>query len=148
MKITQNQIIPGLEDEMRRRFSNYKKMHPVAKSRRFAPDLIELVRRAATQGMKKGVLCQITGVSSSTMHRWLNGRKLENIQPRRLEVVRDEEVVVQPNSPVLKAKICPSIAAIVRLPSGITVELADSRALVGDLLFALSTMEVRHASSS
>jgi hypothetical protein len=36
---------------------------------------------------------------------------------------------------------------LVSLPSGVTIELSDSRALEGSLLMALGALEVRHAAS-
>ena len=134
MRISQNKIILDLEDEIQRRFDSYNKLNPPKNTRRLPSDLIELLLYAAAEGVKKQTLSQISGVASSTINRWQKCKKTKKIPPRRLEIVREEDVEFE-NRPNLTLA-----EAIVRLPSGIAIELMNSRSLTRDFLITLSEL--------
>ena len=135
-----------LEREIKKRFADFGRINPPSKTRRFPSDLVEIVCRATIQGIDTPTLCQWTGASAATINRWLKKTEAKVKQPRRLEVIHDRPAELQLAPPGPSAS-CLHSAVIVRLPSGVTIELRDSRALHGDFLKALSTLEVNHATS-
>lgn len=138
MKLVRVPQADGLQAEVKKRFSDFNRQRPPSKGRRYPVELRQLVTQAAAQGVKISELSRLTGLSSSGVRRWVpTASAAKSAAPRRLEVV----AAAEPVPPV------PAVAVVVRLPSGVTIELADGRALTGCLLAALGAPEVRHAAS-
>lgn len=138
MKLVRVSQVDGLQTEIRKRFADFNRSKPPSKGRRYPDELRQLVAQAAAQGIKLSELSRLTGLSSSGVRRWVPKASLAlPAAPRRLEVVGADEPL-----PLVR-----TAAVVVRLLSGVTIELADGRALTGDLLAALSAPEVQHAAS-
>ena len=135
--------VPQAEDlvsEVRRRFADFNRSRPPTKGRRYPGELRQLVCQAAAQGCKVAELGRLTGLSPSGLRRWLpKAERLRPESPRRLEVVAADTLPTPTKAP--------AIAVVVRLPSGVTFEFADGRALTGDLVSTLIATEVRHAAA-
>ena len=123
----------SLDPDIARRFADFNNTNSTPKGRRYPEDLRKLVCQAINGGTKAAEIVRATGLSATALKRWLSDYRTR--LPRRIEVVADPAVVP------------PTIAALVRLPSGVTIELADSRALEPELLASLSTVGVRHAAT-
>jgi len=123
--------------EIKRRFAEFNKSSSPSKGRRYPPELKELVQSAGAQGHESATLCRLTGLSSSAANRWLAAAAPRPVAARRLAVVD-----ASANSPH-----APPAPVVVRLPSGVTIELSDSRSLSGAMLAALGLLEVRDAAS-
>lgn len=138
MKLVHAPNSDQLQNEIRKRYAEFNCSRPPSKGRRYPRELKELVRHGCSQGLKVATLRRLTGLSSSAIKRWHK----EGIgasappAPRRLAVT---------DSSPLPSLVC---AVVVRLPSGVTIELSDSCALNRDLLAGLAALEVRHATSS
>ena len=127
-----------LQSEIKKRFADFNKGSSPSKGRRYPRELKELVCTAGAQGLEPVTICRLTGLSSSAAKRWLAGGGPASFVPRRLAVV---------DTRAGSRRLSSAAVVVVRLPSGITIEMSDSRALSADLLAALSSLEVRHAAS-
>ena len=136
MKLVRTPTADDLQDEIKKRFAKYNGTRPPSRGRRYPSELKELVCHGGSQGLKVATLCRLTGLSSTAVHRWIKAVPAPPTTARRL-------AVTHANPPAAVAS-----PVVVRLPSGVTIELGDSRVLNGDLLATLSTLEVRHAASS
>lgn len=98
--------------------------------------LVGMVRQALADGAEPSTLCRLTGASSSAMNRWAESAKASPpsqaadpvAAPRRLEVVGAD--VGRNDRPV-----------VVRLPSGVSIELSSPAALDRGLLTTLASLE-------
>lgn len=130
MKLVRAPQAFGLQDKIKSRFSEFNRLSPVSKGRRYPEELIALLVEGNQAGIKPALLRRLSGVSGSALHSWLKaGHK---VAPRRLEVVR----------PTKTQKVA---GITILLASGVAIELSDSGALTNELLSALNTLEVRHA---
>ena len=125
----------GLQAELKRRFADFNRL--AGKTRRYPKELKDLVRQAAIEGCKVPELSRLTGLSGSGVRSWLpRAGSPRPAEARRLEVTR-----AGAEASTLAAVV------VVRLPSGVTIELADGRLLTGDLLSMLGAAEGRHAAT-
>lgn len=141
MKLVSAQRADDLLPRIKARFAEFNKTSSPSKGRKYPEELMALVRQALLDGSEPSTLCQLTGVSSTAMSRWAEAatsaqgrRQAPKAKPRRLDVVNDGP------------SMCAG-PALVRLPSGVTIELADGGALTGELLAALAALGVSHAAS-
>lgn len=138
MKLVRVPQADGLQAEVKKRFADFNRSRPPSKGRRYPDDLRQLVCQAAALGIKVSELSRLTGLSVTGIRRWVpKASTTLAAAPRRLEVVAADETL----SPVR------ALAVVVRLPSGVIIELSDGRALTSGLLAALNALEVRHAAS-
>lgn len=138
MKLVRVPETDSLLAEVKKRFADFHRSRPPAKGRRYPVDLRHLVCNAAAVGIKLSELSRLTGLSVTGLSRWVpKASTAPAAAPRRLEVVAADEAVSS----------IPALPIVVRLPSGIIIELADGRALTTGLLAALSAPEVRHAAA-
>ncbi len=135
MKLVHAQQADDLQCEIKRRFTEFNRSGPPSQGRRYPRELKELICQAGVQGVKPAILVRLTGLSTSAVTRWLATAAPAPVAARRLAVV-DTSPPREVIAPI-----------IVRLPSGVTLELSDGRSLNSELLAALNTLEVRHAAS-
>ena len=112
MKPIRNQATDDLQNEIKKRFTEFNKSSSPSKGRKYPKPLKDLVSRAAAQGIGQQTLRRLTSMSGSTVSCCC--KKLPAKLPRRLEIIETETItpqVVQPTGNVL-----------VRLPSGISIE--------------------------
>ncbi len=138
MKLVRAHQTDDLQSEIKKRFAEFNRSSSPSRGRRHPHELRELVYQAGTQGLKVGTLCRLTGLSRSAARRWLAEGPLKPAippaMPRRLSVVVEPPIKDPRTAPI-----------VVRLPSGVTIELSDGSSLNGELLTTLSSLEVRHA---
>lgn len=125
-----------LQDLIKNRFSEFNRSSSPSRGRKYPPELRELVARGSAAGMSKKELRRLTGMSETAIIMALVKAKTKTPAPRRLEVV---------DLPV-GARLKP-MPLIIRLPSGVTIELAHQEMLNAALLSALNSMEVNHVAS-
>ena len=123
-----------LHDLIKNRFSEFNRNSSPSRSRKYPLDLRELVARGGAAGISKKELRRLTGMSETAIIRALIKTKIP--APRRLEVV---DLPVGPRLNPIPLKI--------RLPSGVTIELAHQEMLTAALLSALNSMEANHVAS-
>lgn len=140
MKIVQAKQVEVLQSEIKQRFTEFNRSSSTSKRRRYPDELKELLQQAYAQGVKVGTLCRLAGVSRPVVKGWLAPTEASApVKARCLAVV---------NSAAAPARAAVPVAAVVvRLPSGVTIELVDSRALSPDLLAGLCNRGGGHATS-
>lgn len=141
MKLASAQRKTNIEAQIKAAFAQFNRSIPPSKGRRYPVELQILVRQALVEGLKLSDLSRLTGTSVSVMRRWIKSGNSDlkqasdkNAQPRRLEVV---------GADFRK----PQDLTVVRLPSGVSIELPGQASLSRDFLTALAALEVTHASS-
>ncbi len=140
MKIVGAKKSEDLEIEIKERFAEFNKASSGSKRRRYPDELKDLLRQAHKRGVRIAALCRLAEVSRPVVKDWLAARGASTpVSTRRLAVVKSAEGHVRVADP--------AIPVVVRLPSGVTIELADCRALSSDLLTVLCGVEVAHAAS-
>lgn len=139
MKLARVPQAEELVGEVRRRFADFNRSRPPSKGRRYPDELRQLVCQAAAQGCKVAELGRLTGLSASGVRRWLPKVKATRpaVAARRLEVI----------APDVAPPLACSSVIVVRLPSGVTMEFAEGRALTSELVTTLMDLEVRHATA-
>ena len=135
MKLIHSERVDDLQAEIRKRFAEFNRTSSPSRGRRYPQELKDLISQAGARGDKTAVLRGLSGLSASAINRYRAGVGPKALAPRRLTVVGA--------SPVEG----PTTAVVIRLLSGVAIELADSRSLSLELLTTLSTLEVRHAAS-
>jgi hypothetical protein len=138
MQSVSPEALGEFQAELKRRFDEFTKVTPASKKRRYPQALKELVRQAREKGLSAATIIRLSGLSLSAVHRYANLRESKEAirQPRRLAVVdtRHERIV--------------SARIVIRLASGVAIELSDGRALNFDLLKDLSALGVREVSDA
>lgn len=135
MKIVCTPQGEGFLDEVKRQFAEINRLP--GKSRRYSDGHKDLVRQAAAQGIKVPELRRLTGVSACGIRSWLGKKGLSGApKARRLDVVDS-------GAPTLTS----NVAVVVRLPSGVSIELRDGRLLSAELMCMLSGVGGGHAAS-
>lgn len=141
MKLVSTQRGDDIEAQIKSRFAEFNRSSSASKGRKYPAELRALVRQASVKGIDRSILAELTGASSTALTRWCKGAKVrptrrqqEAVKPRKLEVVGGH--IDQRSRPL-----------IVRLPSGVSIELGDGAALDGELLHALLTLGGGHATS-
>jgi hypothetical protein len=130
---TSVQTPDDLQSLIKSRFQEFNRRSSPSTGRRYPNDLRELVQRGIAAGIRPGELKRLTGMSQSAIRSALSKAKPE--KPRRLEVVG--------LPPIQQA----SSSLIIRLPSGISIELPDASMLTSVLVAAQNSLEVNHAAS-
>jgi hypothetical protein len=135
MKLVHSERVNDLQAEIKTRFAEFNKTSSPSRGRRYPTALKELIGQAGAQGLKTAVLRRLSGLSLSAINRYRATSRPRSLVPRRLTVVgaRSGEGA--------------TTAVVIRLSSGVAIELADSRTLSLELLTTLHTLEVRHAAS-
>lgn len=150
-----------IQSEIRLRFGELNKLGRPSKQRRYPNELKQLVCRAHSQGVQVKTLSQLSGLSSTRIKLWLEKAATIAKPPRvrRLAVV---EAIVTPevkaNTALESLPLSPAGGArrglaktlapvVIRLPSGVVIELGESCALNAALLASLSALGGGHASS-
>ena len=135
-----NQPIAELQNLIKNRFAEFNRQSSPSRGRRYPPELRELVQRGHAAGIGPMELKRLSGMSETAIKYILAKvkaiAKSKPLAPRRLEVVG------LPFEP--RQKLVP---LIVRLPSGVTIEFSDASMLTATLLSALSSLEIKHATS-
>jgi len=130
MHSVNHEKIITLEAELKDRFAEFNKLNPASSRRRYPRELKDLVVQAKEKGLRPATICRLSGLSSSAVHRYAMAATTcepKTIRPRRLTIV--------------DAKPSQTFAPIViRLASGVAIELSDGRDLSLDLLKSLSTL--------
>jgi predicted transcriptional regulator len=128
MNLFNQEEIVELQTELKNRFAEFSKINPVLKGRRCPKELKELVFQARGKGLRAAAICKLTGLSSSAVHRYAKSRKPISIRPRRLTIVgaKPEKKLTAP--------------IIVRLSSGVAIELISEQELSLDLLKRLAAL--------
>jgi hypothetical protein len=130
--------IAALQTEIQSRFAEFNKLNPASSKRRYPRELKELIGRARVKGVRSAVLCRLSGLSSSAVHRYSKTSEPKPLRPRRLTIV-DTKVTRSVSAPV-----------VIRLSSGVVIELRDGDELSFNLLKTLSHLgsgEVRDAAA-
>ena len=136
MKLIPMQQGGDLRSEIKKRFSEFNQSGPMTPGRHYPRELKKLACQGAAEGLTVEDFCQLAGVSKVTAQGWwAKGVPATAKRSRRLAVVDDRPASVS------------TASVVVRLPSGVTIELADRCALNSSLLSALAVLEVRHAAS-
>ena len=122
---------------IKKRFSEFNRRSAPSRGRKYPAELRELVCRGMAVGIRLVDMKRLTGMSLAAIRSALSQAKPEKpLKPRRLEVVGLPAEMRPPSSPV-----------IVRLPSGVSLELPDASMLSSALLHSLASLEVNHAAS-
>jgi hypothetical protein len=119
--------ISELEAELKDRFAEFNKLNATSSRRRYPRELQDLVVQAKGKGLKSATICLLSGLSACTVHRYLRSGKAKPIAPRRL-------TIVEPRARQALASV------VIRLSSGVAIELSDGRDLSVDLLKNLSAL--------
>jgi transposase-like protein len=142
MKLVSSQRSDDLLATIKVRFAEFNKSSLPSQGRKYPSELQTLVKQALSEGAEPSMLCRLTGVSSTAISRWRTKtksakapRSIKPTAPRRLEVVGDGA----------NGKV--RAAVVIRLPSGVTIELGAQATLSGDLLASLATLEASHATA-
>ena len=137
MRLASNTQAPDdLQTLIKSRFSDFNRRSSPSKGRKYPPELRELVRRGIAAGIRPADLKRLTGMSDTAVRSTLSKARSEKREkPRRLEVVGLPSIG-RASSPL-----------VIRLPSGISIELSDASMLVAALQAAQSNLEVNHAAS-
>ena len=133
MKLIRSQPSSDIQSEIKKRFAEFNLTSKPSKSRLYPDDLKALAREAIRQGLKPTTLCRLSGLSMTAIRTWSRADQ-KSKKPRRIEVIGNSHTAR--NS-----------SAVIRLRSGICIELSDSASLTGDLLAMLSKVEVDNAAS-
>jgi predicted transcriptional regulator len=128
MNLFNQEEIVELETQIKDRFAEFTKLNPVSKRRRYPRELKELIFAAKEKGLRAAAICRLTGLSSSAVHRYAKSQKPLTIRPRRLTIegTKPEKKITAP--------------IIVRLSSGVAIELSEEQDLSLDLLKRLAAL--------
>lgn len=130
------QSVNDLQNLIKNRFAEFNRQSSPSRGRKYPPELRELICRGSEAGISPMDLRRLSGMSDTAIKSTLAKSKSKPVAWRRLEVVGTAVEPEQRSSPL-----------IVRLPSGVTIELADATMLTAALLSALGRLEVNHAAS-
>lgn len=122
-----------LQSIIKSRFQEFNRRSSPSRGRKYPNDLRNLVQRGIAAGIPPADLKRLTGMSQTAIR--YARTKAQTAKPRRLEVVG--MALVQLASRPL----------VIRLPSGISIELSDTAMLTPVLKAAQGSLEVAHASS-
>ncbi len=125
-----------LEALIKNRFVEFNRHSSATRGRKYPPALRDLVCEGNAAGLSPSELRRLTGMSQTAIRCTLAKGKAKPAAPRRLEVV---------GSPAEPQKVLKPL--VVRLPSGVTIELTDAAMLTPALLRSLAGLEVDHAAS-
>jgi len=141
MKLAANSAHLDIRSQIKDRFAEFNRKSSRSKGRRYPADLRELVRQGAMSGIKPKDLERLSGMSSTAIKRAQAVTPIAGaakpLPPRRLQVV---DAVREQRQQV-------AAPLLVRLPSGVTIEMAGEAALTQTLLHTLASLEVKHAAS-
>ena len=155
MRVASAQQLDSLAVEIEKRFTAFNEFNASTNRKRHYPnDLRQLVCQAGARGMKVLEICRLSGLAPSVVHGWLAKSKALK-GARQLEVISlplpsNQSAAVSvpiPAAAQASKPAPPPASAIVHLPSGVTIEFADSRALDSHLLRVLADLGVNHATS-
>lgn len=137
MKLAPNhQSLDELQILLKNRFLEFNQQHPRLRGRRYPPELRELICQGRSAGLRQVDIQRLTGMSLTAIKHALKEAKRRVVAPRRLEVVaKPDEHCQTPRT------------LTVRLPSGVTIELADVKMLTVTLLASLSSLEASNATT-
>lgn len=122
---------------IKNRFSEFNRRSSPSRGRRYPAELRELVCRGIAVGIRLVDMKQLTGMSLGAIRSAVAQAKPgKPLKPRRLKVVGLPAEMRPPSSPV-----------IVRLQSGVSLELPHASMLSPALLHSLASLEVDHAAS-
>lgn len=139
------------QEDVRKRikeaFTEFNRNSAPSHGRRYPIELRQLIFQGHLAGLKPKELMRLSGMSSTavTYATKKNSRsgallphkqKSKSLAPRRLEVVSELVEPVEDRSPL-----------VIRLPSGVVLELRDGTALTSSLIHVLANVEVNHVTS-
>ncbi len=146
MRLANNgQSLDSLRMQIRDLFADLNRRSAPSRGRQYPSELRALVRQAYSSGISIVELRKLSGMSNTAVRGALKqgsdskGRSAPSVKgppPRRLEVVTSQCETRAPRGPL-----------VIRLPSGVTIELADAGSLTASLLHSLANIEVSHAAS-
>lgn len=134
MKLVATDQENDFQSEIKQQFAKFSRSHPRNRSRRYPQYLKDLACEALSRGVSPKELRQLTGLSAENLKRW--SKPVITPSSRRLEVI---------GSPQATNRVT---RAVVRLSSGVTIELTDITSLNGQLLEALASLGGENAPSS
>jgi len=118
------------------RFLEFNRKSSPSKGRKYPADLRELISKGAAAGISQSELRRLSGMSKTAIANAMQGAIKKPLTVRRLEIVGSTAGCPVKLSPL-----------VVRLPSGITIELSDAQMLTATLVSTLANLEVNHATS-
>lgn len=137
MKLISAQSDDDIQAKVKARFAEFNRTSSPSKGRRYPEELRALVNQAVAKGATLSTLRDLTGVSSSVLCGWAKGgNPTTAAKARRLKVVGVSVSVDKSRQPI-----------IIRLPSGVSIEVSDSKVISGNFLVALASLGGSHATS-
>lgn len=134
----------SIRAKIQEKFAEFNQTIPSSQGRRYPADLRELIRRGYSAGVSITDLSRLSGMSRSAVDFVVKDRSKPNRPAaRRLQVV-DREFIEVETEPERATTPSPMV---IKLPSGLSLELSDSRALTVDLLHMLMRVGGVHAAS-
>lgn len=135
MRLAANpQAIEELKNKIKDRFAEFNRRSSPSRGRRYPAELRELIHQGSTSGIRQIDLKRLSGMSQTAIKCIL--AKAKPAKARRLEVVA---------SPAAAERTHRSL--LIRLPSGISIELSDPSLLPAALQAAFAHGEVKHVAS-
>jgi hypothetical protein len=139
-----NQSLDSLRILIKERFADFNRGSSPSRGRKYPVELRELVCQGSLTGIPPGDLEKLSGMSSTAVKRAMalkasrhpGSARPKPEAPRRLEVVGAVAAGRQPAS-----------AVMIRLPSGVTIDLGDPSGLTTALLGTLAYLEAPHVAS-
>lgn len=139
-----SQSLDDLRVQIKARFADFNRSSMASKGRKYPADLRQLVRQGHLAGIRQKDLSILSGMSRTSIRGALAAKLPAGVSPgpakppapRRLKVVGPVGDNVRAPSPL-----------IVRLPSGVTIELASDKLLTETLLVTLARLEVDNVAS-
>ena len=139
------QPLDDLRTLIKRRFADFNRHSSPSRGRKYPAELRDLVKQGAAAGIRQIELIDLTGMSQAAIKYAVDNPKPMvakkkrglALAPLRLEVVE----------PANHLQFQEPRSLVVRLPSGVTIELANAEALTVSLLTILARLEVDHATS-
>ena len=134
-----------LQNLIKNRFSEFNRRSAPSRGRKYPTELRELVCQGIAAGIRPVELKRLTGMSQTAIR-----FALSNAKPIKPKMATTSAKLAKPR--LLEVVGFPSMGAsistlIIRLPSGISIELLDPSMLTPALQAAQSSLEVNHASS-
>lgn len=134
-----------LKTNIKERFAEFNRNSVASTGRQYPKDLRALIIQGHIAGLKRSALNALSGMSTTAISYAIKSNKVGSHHPksthikktpRRLEVVADVLPSRSNRNPL-----------VIRLPSGVILELADETLLTPSLIHTLTNVEVHHAPS-
>ena len=134
MKLDKTADLAALSQNLSSSFQTFRSQTASTLSRRYPKELIESTCKAYLSGVPRKELVKITGVSWANLKRWFQ-KSPASKKPRQLKVVVESSVSLE--APTLSHQ-----NILIRLKSGVVIELPGVECLTLPFLKTLSVLEV------